>query len=159
MSPRPTESSPAALAVADLAAWSPWVPFAEALEHAPRTPGAYIARESASGSVVYVGMAGERRGQGLRGRLRVYSAGKALTSGLGEAVFDRALRDADWLRQRLAEVEAGEAARAKVWGRLAFERAELEVCWATTEDRASAAALERACFDRLSSQALWNRLR
>jgi hypothetical protein len=38
-------------------------------------------------------MAGERRGQGIRGRLNVYGSGKALASGLGEAVMDRALAD------------------------------------------------------------------
>lgn len=143
----------------NLADWSPWVPFADALALAPRQPGVYVAREGATGVVVYIGMAGERRGSGLRGRLAVYSSGKALASGLGEAVFDRALADADWLRARLSDVEGGRPARAKEWGRLAFERSDLQVRWATTVDRATAVALERSALNVLSSTALWNRLR
>ena len=104
-------------------------------------------------------MAGERRGQGLRGRIRVYRSGKALASGLGEAVFDRALADATWLAERLQEVERGDARRAKEWGQLAFERADLHLAWATTSDRAGAVTLERRCLDILSQTALWNRLR
>ena len=80
-------------ALDELANWSPWVPFAEALDVAPREPGVYVVREGRAGPIVYVGMAGERRGSGLRGRLRVYASGKALTSGLGEAVADRAFAD------------------------------------------------------------------
>lgn len=142
-----------------LSDWSDWVPFAEALAIAPKVPGVYLAREGANGSLVYIGMAGERRGSGLRGRLAVYSSGKALTSGLGEAVFDRALADPAWLRERLAEVEAGSPARAKEWGRIAFQRVDLQVRWATVTDKAAATALERACLDALTSSTLWNRLR
>lgn len=118
-----------------------------------------MAREGTNGPIVYVGMAGERRGSGLRGRLTVYSSGKALASGLGEAVFDRALADPAWLRERLAKVDAGEAERAKEWGRHAFRRADLHLRWAVTADRPSAAALERSCLDVLADAALWNRLR
>lgn len=139
--------------------WSAWVRFADALETAPRTPGVYLAREGISGPLVYVGMAGERRGQGLRGRLAVYRSGKALTSGLGEAVFDRAITDPDWLQARLDEATAGEARRAREWGQLAFERADLHVCWATTADRAGAVNLERRCLDALHADPLWNRRR
>ena len=57
----------------------------------------YLAREGLDGPIVYVGMAGERRGKGIRGRLNVYGSGKALVSGLGEAVMDRALADVDWV--------------------------------------------------------------
>ena len=142
-----------------LASWSPWVPFAVASQAAPRSPGVYVAREGATGPVVYVGMAGERRGNGLRGRIGVYSSGKALASGLGEAVFDRALRDPSWVRQRLAALEDGSSSRAKEWGRLAFERANLHLRWATTDDRAAAVALERACLDALLRSDLWNRRR
>lgn len=142
-----------------LADWSDWVPFAEALATAPRQPGVYLAREGVTGNVVYIGMAGERNGKGLRGRLAVYTAGKALASGLGEAVFDRALADGDWLRRRIEDLDAGHPARAKEWGRLAFARAELEVRWATTADKPSAAALERSCLDVMVASSLWNRLR
>ncbi|MGH8972782.1 MAG: hypothetical protein ACRD0C_06205 [Acidimicrobiia bacterium] len=119
-------------AVETLADWSPWIPFSEALHSAPRLPGVYLAREGKTGPVVYVGMAGERAGtsgrspKGLRGRLAVYASGKALTSGLGEAVADRAFADAEWLRARIAEAERGEPRRAKEWGRAAFDRADLQ---------------------------------
>src|SRR4051812_15685578 len=92
--------------IEELADWSPWVAFGDALDLAPRLPGVYLAREGTVGPIVYVGMAGERAGsgkpQGIRGRLRVYASGKALTSGLGEAVADRAFADPAWVRERLA---------------------------------------------------------
>jgi hypothetical protein len=91
--------------------WSAWVSLSNA--EVPRQPGVYLARQGAAGPVVYVGMAGERSGQGLRGRLRRYTSGKALASGLGEAVFDRALADANWLRERLAEVETSRPTGAR----------------------------------------------
>lgn len=71
--------------VDDLAMWSPWVALSEAATAAPQLPGLYMAREGDIGPVVYVGMAGKRRGQGIRGLLHVYSRGKGLVSGLGEA--------------------------------------------------------------------------
>lgn len=71
----------------DLANWSAWAPFVESVADAPTVAGVYMARERHSGQVVYVGMAGERGGRGLRGRLRVYLSGKAPVSGLGEAAI------------------------------------------------------------------------
>lgn len=146
-----------------LCTWSNWVPFAEAQAAAPRVPGVYMAREGDDGPVVYIGMAGERAGggkpEGIRGRLSVYARGKGLVSGLGEAVFDRALADPEWLAGRLAEVKSGRPARAKEWGRAAFVRADLHIRWTVTEDRASALALERACLDVLAKSDLWNRHR
>jgi hypothetical protein len=104
-------------ALAKLADWSPWVNFEEALTSAPRLAGVYFARVGSTGPIVYVGMAGERAGsgqpQGIRGRLRVYGSGNALTSGLGEAVADRALADVSWLQERLAEAEGGQPLRAR----------------------------------------------
>lgn len=139
--------------------WSQWIPFGDARAQAPKQPGVYMAREGSTRALVYIGMAGERRGNGLRGRLAVYSSGKALASGLGEAVFDRALADARWLGERLADLDAGQPARAKEWGRLAFQRADLQVRWATTPDKAAAVALERAALTVLSRRELWNRIR
>jgi len=140
--------------------WSDWVPFADAVSAAPRVPGVYMAREGEDGPVIYIGMAGERKGggkaQGVKGRLNVYASGKGIASGLGEAVFDRALADPEWLRARLAELESIGPLRAKHWGVEAFRRADLHVCWTTTLDRSSAAALE----DRLVREAgttLWNK--
>lgn len=146
--------------MAGLAAWSPWVPFTEAVQSAPREPGVYLAREG--DEVLYVGMAGPRdRGgkaapKGLRGRLAFYGSGKALASGLGEAVFARAIADADWLRARLADVEAGHPGTLRDWGRAAFLRADLEVCWAVTADKAAATKLERRVIDLLRDRGLWN---
>jgi hypothetical protein len=70
-----------------LADWSLWLPFVEAPAAASRLPGVYIAKDSAQ--LVYVGMAAERRGQGIRGRLTVYRRGRAAVSGLGEAAIVR----------------------------------------------------------------------
>lgn len=142
--------------------WSDWVPFAAALEHAPREPGVCMAREGADGPVVYIGMAGERRGsrnrpQGLRGRLAIYTSGKGLASGLGEAVFDRALADPEWLRARLAEVEAGQPRRAKAWGAEAFARADLHIRWTVTADKEAARALETRLVADGDPNTLWNR--
>jgi hypothetical protein len=139
------------LAVAD---WSDWVPLGTA--DAPRLPGVYLARHGAAGPVVYVGMAGERSGQGLRGRFARYASGKALASGLGEAVFDRALADAAWLRERLAEVEADRPLRATDWGKAALAWADLHVCWAVTDSRAAAKALEDRVL-ALQTVTWWNR--
>lgn len=102
--------------VGNLAAWTDWVPLLSA--DPPLSPGVYLARQGATGPLVYVGVgAGERKAGGLRGRLRRYTSGKALASGLGEAVFDRALADPQWLRERVAEVECGRAMRATGWGK------------------------------------------
>jgi len=149
-----------ALDVVDqLADWSPWFPFDQVRTAAPKNPGVYLAREGCDGELVYVGMAGERRGQGLRGRLTIYARGRALASGLGEAVLDRAFADPVWLRERLAEAEAQHARRAKLWGVLAFERADLHMCWSVTQDRAMAVDLERRVLSALVQFDLWNRLR
>ena len=115
-----------------------------------------MAREATLGPIVYVGMAGERRGKGVRDRLRVYTTGKGLVSGLGEAAMDRAVADGAWLRERLAEVDAGHRERAKLWGRAALERADLHVRWATVADRTAALALERSVLDAVGSEELWN---
>lgn len=135
--------------------WSEWLPFADAVQTAPRLPGVYMVRRTIAPDVVYIGSAGERRGAGLRGRLRVYASGKGAVSGLGEAVLDRAVADADWLRARLAEVEAGHPRRVKEWARLSMEWAELEVCWTVAVDKASAEALERQLI--VTRVGLWNR--
>jgi len=135
------------------------MPLNDAIKQAPTRPGVYVARSMSAGAVCYVGMAGERRGKGVRGRLLVYATGKGLASGLGEASFDRALADPEWLRARLSEAESGNPARAKAWGRLALERAGIEVWWSETADGAAARGLERAVLEALADADLWNRLR
>lgn len=151
--------------VADLASWSPWVPFATGRADAPRLPGVYMVRERTTGLVVYVGKAGLRdRGgkgtpKGLHGRLQVYARGRGAVSGLGMACLDRALSDPAWLRERLNEVDAGTPRDALGWAALAVERADLELRWATTASAADAGTLEKkVLFALASAGVLWNRL-
>lgn len=119
-----------------------------------------MAREGEHGAVIYIGMAGERKGsgkgQGIQGRLNVYASGKGLASGLGEAVFDRALADPDWLSARLAELKSIGPLRAKHWGVEAFRRADLHIRWTTTTDRRAAADLEDQLV-REAGTTLWNK--
>lgn len=146
-------------ALASLTDWSPWLPFDEAAVSAPRLPGVYLARQGQGGALVYVGMAGERRGQGIRGRLLVYRRGKAAVSGLGEAVLDRALADAAFVQQHLEGLLAGQPKRAALWAQDALRWAELHIRWAVTADRPAAVALERAVLDASAASPLWNRAR
>lgn len=138
-----------------LAHWSTWCALEQAVLTAPREPGVYLVREGPDGPIVYVGMAGERRGSGIRGRLRVYSSGKAIASGLGEAASDRALADPEWLEERLAEVRAGNPQRVLGWGRAALQRIDPYVRWTTTPDKNAARRLEHQCG--AVCQQLWNR--
>ncbi len=140
----------------ELASWSFWVPWRTALGVAPDRPGVYLARQG-TGPVVYVGMGGERKGQGLRGRLRKYAGG--LASGLAEAALDQALADPAWLQDRLAEAQAGQTARIREWGRAALDRARIELCWTTTATTQDARATERRILLALHDQHLWNRSR
>lgn len=152
-------------AVAHLASWSPWVPFATGRGDAPRLPGVYMVRERTTGLVVYVGKAGLRdRGgkgtpKGLHGRLQVYARGRGAVSGLGMACLDRALSDPTWLRERLTEAEAGAPRDALGWAALAVERADLELRWVTTTSAAEASTLEEKVLVALAGAGvLWNRL-
>lgn len=145
-------------AVGDLTAWSTWKRFVpEVIRDAPSVPGVYLFRQG--GVLVYVGMAGERSGKGLRGRLTIYVSGRAPHSGLGNLALERALADPGFLHKRLTEVEEGAPRGVQAWARAAVQRADLQVAWATTETREGAAALERAVLDALADQELWNRLR
>lgn len=138
--------------------WSKWIPFNDALKVAPRFPGVYmfrIAAESHRGPV-YIGMAGERKGNGLRGRLAIYASGKGAGSGLGEHAFDRALEDPIWLQARLDEALAGTPMRAKEAARSAIDHAGLEVRWQTLETRAQALQVEAQLINEFRHQ-LWNR--
>lgn len=138
--------------------WSPWIPFDEALAVAPKYPGVYMLRTSHKPrhEPIYIGMAGERKGNGLRGRLAIYASGKGASSGLGEHALDRALADPDWMRARLAEAEAGTAMRATEAARSAIDHAQLEVRWQTVPTRAEALALEAELIGQYRG-GLWNR--
>ena len=140
--------------VAALAAWSTWNPFDVLPAAAPRLPGVYLAATTAG--LVYVGMTGDRRGAGLRGRMTAYCTGKAAVSGLGRAVLDRALNEERFLTKRLVALTAGERLDAKGWAAVAMQEAGLWLCWATTADRATALALEKRVLTALHEQPLWN---
>lgn len=144
--------------VASLAAWSQWQSFTpDVVRAAPRLPGVYLFQQA--GRCIYVGLAGFRNGRGVSGRLTIYVSGRAPHSGLGNLALERALQDPLWLRERLAEVEAGTTLTVQQWSRLAVERADLEVCWSTTSTPEEAVVLERAVLDALHDQSLWNRRR
>jgi hypothetical protein len=143
--------------VGKLSTWSAWAPVtADTVRTAPTLPGVYLFRQG--GSLVYVGRAGERSGKGLRGRLTIYVSGRAPHSGLGNLALERALQDADWLSERLTQLQAGTALTVQQWSALAVQRAALQVCWSPTEAK-EAVALERAVLDALRGADLWNRLR
>ena len=148
-------------AISGLAAWSPWAPFADSAAHAPKLPGVYLFRDPRDHTVVYAGMAGERAGsgsaKGLWGRLGVYRISKGATSGFGEAVFDRALSDVDFVTRQLERTRAGEVIRAKAWAKDAIAWWNPELCWATCATRADAAALELNVLAALADSGLWNR--
>lgn len=138
--------------------WSEWIPFGDALKAAPRFPGVYMVRtaQAPQRGPVYIGMAGERKGNGLRGRLAIYASGKGAASGLGEHAFDRALEDPKWLQARLDEALAGTPMRATAAARSAIDHAGLEVKWQTVETRAEAIQLEIELI-REYRAGLWNR--
>jgi hypothetical protein len=148
--------------VYDLAEWSEWLPLAAALRGAaPREPGVYLLRDPSTGSIRYVGMAGERAGsgrpQGLLGRLSDYRFANGAAGGLTEAALDRALADPDWVEAQLRDLRAHGPKRATDWARDAVIRLDLEVSWAVSADRADALYLERQVSALLSTRGLWNR--
>ncbi|ACU37439.1 hypothetical protein [Actinosynnema mirum] len=141
-------------AVAALATWSDWTAFDALPAAAPRRPGAYLVADATG--PVYAGMAGDRRGAGLRGRMTAYTTGKAAVSGLGRAVLDRALADEGFLVERLTALRAGTRLTAKGWAALALREAGLWVCWSVTADRAQAVGLEERVLTALHALPLWN---
>lgn len=137
--------------------WSKWHALDDAVCEAPTQPGVYVARSG--NDLVYVGMAGERRGKGVRGRLLIYARGRGAVSGLGEAALDRALADPDWLAARLASLHTKGPARTKDWARDAIHHANLQVCWTVAPDATTARAWEHRVMQELEDVALWNRAR
>lgn len=138
--------------------WSEWVPFHLALQLAPLSPGVYMFRtaDEPEAGPVYIGMAGERKGKGVRGRLSIYASGRGATSGLGEHAMDRALADPVWLQARLDEALAGRPMRATMAARSAIDHARLEVRWQTVSTRPEALALEAQLIATWTGR-LWNR--
>ncbi len=144
-------------AVDAIAAWSAWMPFGEGAIIAPRTPGVYMMRR-ADGPIVYAGMAGERRGAGIYGRLSIYRRGKGAVSGFGEAALDRALADAAFVEQRLDAIREGRPSRAAAWARDAIDWLEIEVRWTECADKVTALALETQVVGQLAAHGIWNRV-
>lgn len=130
--------------------------FVDAVRVAPREPGVYVARERSTGQIVYIGMAGQRRGQGIQGRLRIYLTGKAAVSGLGEAVLDRALADPAWLERMIQRTRTEGPLRAKQRAQAALARADLELTWTITPDRPSVMLTEQRLI-AAAKHRLWNR--
>jgi len=137
--------------------WSEWRPFESAVKEAATEPGVYVARSGSE--IVYVGMAGLRRGAGLRGRLQTYARGRGAVSGLGEAALDRALADPVWLADRLELLGTQGASRAKDWAAAAIAHANLHLCWTVAPDEATAKSWETDVMLELEDAALWNRAR
>ncbi|WP_233206252.1 hypothetical protein [Cryobacterium sp. N19] len=152
-----TNRNEAYTAVDDLADWSDWASFATAAPVAPLTPGVYQMR-TRDGVIVYVGMAGERKGQGIRGRLSIYRLGKGAVSGFGEAALDRALADATFVEEHLDAVHAGQPTRASVWAQDAIRLLDVELRWAECATQGRALALESAAVEILKTHAIWNRI-
>ncbi|WP_156077285.1 hypothetical protein [Saccharothrix sp. NRRL B-16314] len=137
--------------VVALATWSSWTRFDLLPAAAPRLPGVYLVATATE--LVYVGMAGDRGGAGLSGRMAAYCTGKAAVSGLGRAVLDRALNDVASSHGSLA---VGERLDTQGWAVLAMREAGLWLCWATTADRATAVELEEHVLTAPPEQRLWN---
>lgn len=163
----PTEASIAAFgALTSLAEWSEWLPFPAQVDEAPRLPGVYLL--SVSDVIVYVGMAGERAGsdgmgrpKGLRARLRGYASGRAAISGFGQAVLDRALSDTSFVEAQLSSMLRGESQSVAAWSRAALATRDASFCWAVTQHKAAARALELQVESRLQAAGvvLWNKPR
>lgn len=134
--------------------WSDWQSLEHAAMNGPTHPGVYAFRQG--DSVVYVGMAGERSGKGIRGRLSFYAQGRAL-SGLGEAAMDRALADPDWVAQRLNTMRTTGAERTTQWMRLAIAYCDLTVAWRATNTAEEARELEAQILHAGDRSVIWNR--
>lgn len=157
------ESPQAREAVDDLAEWSEWTPFVSGAQLAPKLPGVYMIRLGGDRQIVYVGKAEERAGtrgdrpKGLWGRLAIYRGGKGATSGFGEAAFDRALANVEFVQERVRRLAEGRPETAKEWAKAAIALAEPELRWAVCVDGAAADRLEREVFVMLGRQGLWNK--
>ena len=136
------------------------MPLATAAGTVPRLPGVYMMRDR-DGSVVYVGMAGDRSGgrkpSGMRGRLTVYASGKGAVSGFGEAAMDRALADENFIREQWTALRDGMPRRAKRWAQDAIEWHGVEVRWTVSTSEEEAKSTEDEVVALLRPSGLWNR--
>jgi hypothetical protein len=141
--------------IEDLASWTTWRPLVEVVKDTtlPDQPGVYRVRHRESRLEFYVGCTHIRP---VVDRLREYMAGRDL-NGLGEAVLDLAVNDAEWLQYRLVEVRAGRSARTVHWARAALERADVEVSLAFTQPEEDRRELEAKTIDLLPQEHLRNK--
>ncbi|NYJ18502.1 hypothetical protein [Glaciibacter psychrotolerans] len=109
------------------------------------------------GTVVYIGMAGERKGKGIWGRLSMYRRGRGAVSGFGEAALDRALSDVAFIEDHLEAVRFGQITRASAWARDAIAWTNVEIRWAACETASEAVALEDEAVRLLKLHGIWNR--
>ncbi len=147
--------------VEDLAEWSDWLPYADGIDAAPRSPGVYLFREPDTALIRYAGMAGERAGvgraQGLHGRLSVYRTGAGAVGGFGEAALDLALADPDWVEGQARRIRRDGPRRARHWSADAVARLAPDVSWSSCHERADARHLEGQVLLALRPYGLWNR--
>lgn len=131
--------------------WTDWLPIADAMRAAPRTPGVYVARVGQT--VVYVGRAGERGGAGVAGRLRAYANGKSPDSGLIGKATDRALSDPAFTHRCCERAEAGRGMTVRELAVTALGHWQVEVRSAATSD---ASEVERQLIRQYPTEHLWN---
>ncbi|MBT2498612.1 hypothetical protein J7E25_05850 [Agromyces sp. ISL-38] len=153
------EYDEAVAAVEAAADWSAWAPFAAVATSAPTTPGVCLFR--ANSRIIYLGVAGPRDGNGrkdptgLYGRFSIYRGGRI--TGFGQAIFDMALADRDFLAARQAELEAGSAQTRRRLGRAAYEHISPDVRWTTVLTKLDALQLEKSIVGLLRVYDLLNR--
>jgi len=137
-----------------LASWTAWLPLdVVRAEVSPRRPGVYVARYADTGHIFYVGEAHQR---GVRERLDEYRLGNDL-NGLGAVLADLALADAEFVRERLADIESGNPRTAVQWMKLAMERRNIQFSVSETEDGPSAQLLESRVLDAIPNEHLLNK--
>lgn len=146
-------------AVEQTATWTPWSRFSDVATEAPTTPGVYMFRSE--GKIIYVGVAGPRDGngtkdpKGLFGRFTIYRGGRV--TGFGQALFDAALADREFLQGRIAELDSGQPRRAVDWVRTAYEHYDPDVRWAVLNTKDDALRIEKQIVGMLREYDLLNR--
>ena len=129
----------------------PWASYVPRSAHAGQ--GYMSPRYADTGHIFYVGEAHQR---GVRARLDEYRLGNDL-NGLGAVLADLALADAEFVRERLADIESGSPRTAVQWMKLAMERRNIQFSVSETEDGPSAQLLESRVLDAIPNERLLNK--
>lgn len=137
--------------------WSPWGDLLKVADDAPRLPGVYMVRLADTGVPVYVGRAGHRNGQGLRGRLRGYSRGISIDNGLGIHAADRALARPEFVATVLEAAHSGSPLSVRQLSVAALAFMDLEVRWFASETPGQEVMQEWLLIRALQVATLWNR--